>query len=48
MQVYIDYLKSDFPVYSQVLIHKDKHVGKTIQELVDIISGDNGGAHDGI
>ena len=27
----------DFPIYSQVLIHKDKHQNKAINGLVDII-----------
>ncbi len=29
---------SDFPVYSQVLIHKDKHQNKAISALVDIMT----------
>ena len=29
---------SDFPIYSQVVIHKDKHRNKAISGLVDIIS----------
>ena len=28
---------TDFPVYSQVLIHKDKHQNKAIDHLVDHI-----------
>jgi DNA-binding transcriptional LysR family regulator len=28
---------TDFPVYSQVLIHKDKHQNRAISSLVDII-----------
>ena len=39
---------TDFPIYSQVLIHKDKHQNKAINGLVDIIktySGNNQRAH---
>jgi hypothetical protein len=28
---------SDFPVYSQILIHKDKHQSKAIESLVEYI-----------
>lgn len=28
---------NDFPIYSQIFVHKDKHTGKAIRSLVDII-----------
>ena len=31
---------ADFPIYSQVLIHKDKHQNKAINGLVEIIKSD--------
>lgn len=31
---------NDFPIYSQVFIHKDKHINKAISGLVDIINND--------
>ncbi len=31
---------ADFPVYSQVLIHKDKHLNKAINSLVEVIKRD--------
>lgn len=34
---------ADFPVYSQVLVHKDKHQNKAIQGLVEIIKNDGRG-----
>ena len=34
----LDWAGADFPVYSRVFIHKDKHVNPAIRELVSIIS----------
>ena len=36
--VRLNWQGKDFPVYSQILIHKDKHVSKAIAELVNMIS----------
>ena len=36
----LDWRGSSFPVYSQVFVHKDKHIGKAIGSLVDIIRSD--------
>lgn len=33
----LDWKGNSFPVYSQVFVHKDKHIGKAISSLVDII-----------
>ncbi len=40
--VKLEWRGNAFPVYSQIFIHKDKHTGKAIRSLVDIIkdSGD--------
>lgn len=35
--VRLNWTGKDFPVYSQVLIHKDKHINKAIEGLVDLI-----------
>ncbi len=35
----LDWKGTDFPVYSQVLIHKDKHRNRAINGLVDMIRG---------
>ncbi len=32
---------NDFPIYSQIFIHKDKHISKAISSLVDIIRGND-------
>lgn len=32
---------NDFPIYSQVFVHKDKHIGKAISSLMDIIKSDD-------
>ena len=34
----LDWTGSDFPIFSQVFIHKDKHLNKAMEELVKIIS----------
>ena len=36
----LDWKGADFPIYSQVLIHKDKHLNKAINGLVEIIKCD--------
>ena len=36
--VRLNWKGSTFPIYSQVFVHKDKHIGKAIQGLVEIIS----------
>lgn len=28
---------NDFPIYSQIFIHKDKHMSKAIEELINMI-----------
>ncbi len=33
----IEWTGNDFPVYSQVIIHKDKHLNKALSSLVDLI-----------
>ncbi|MCR5799316.1 MAG: substrate-binding domain-containing protein [Lachnospiraceae bacterium] len=33
----LDWKGNSFPIYSQVFVHKDKHIGKAISSLVDII-----------
>ncbi|MBR1816089.1 MAG: LysR family transcriptional regulator [Lachnospiraceae bacterium] len=35
----LDWKGNDFPIYSQIFIHKDKRINKAINELVKIISG---------
>ena len=36
----LDWEGNDFPIYSQVFVHRDKHLGKAISSLVDIIKRD--------
>ena len=36
----LDWKGNDFPIYSQVFVHKDKKIGKAISSLVDIIRSD--------
>jgi len=33
----LDWKGKNFQIYSQIFIHKDKHIGKPISSLVDII-----------
>lgn len=35
----LDWRGNDLPIFSQIFVHKDKHVGKAIGCLVDIIKG---------
>ena len=37
----LDWKGKSFPIYSQIFIHKDKHTGKAISSLVDIIKSDD-------
>ena len=37
----IDWAGDDFPVYSQVFIHKDKHLNTAMNDLIKLISEDN-------
>ncbi|MBQ6318501.1 MAG: LysR family transcriptional regulator [Lachnospiraceae bacterium] len=37
MLIKLDWKGKSFPIYSQIFIHKDKHIGKAISSLVDII-----------
>lgn len=34
----IDWIGADFPVYSQVFVHKDKHQNRAIEELISLIT----------
>ena len=36
----LDWCGNDFPIYSQVFVHKDKHLNKAISSLVDMIKRD--------
>ena len=36
----LDWKGKRFPIYSQIFIHKDKHIGKAISSLVDIIKSE--------
>ncbi len=38
----LDWAGAEFPVYSQVLIHKDKRISKAMEGLVDLIKGTGG------
>ncbi len=37
----IDWAGDDFPIYSQVFIHKDKHLNTAMNDLIKLISEDN-------
>ena len=37
----LDWKGNNFPIYSQIFVHKDKHIGKAISSLVDIIKSDD-------
>ena len=37
----LDWKGNNFQIYSQVFVHKDKHMGKAISSLVDIIKSDD-------
>ncbi|MBO4854463.1 MAG: substrate-binding domain-containing protein, partial [Oscillospiraceae bacterium] len=34
----MDWQGEDFPVYAQVFVHKDKHISKALEALVNLIS----------
>lgn len=36
--VRLNWKGNDFPIYSQLFIHKDKHIGKAIDELIKLIT----------
>lgn len=36
----LDWRGNDFPIYSQIFVHKDKHIGKAISGFIDIIRKD--------
>lgn len=37
----LDWTGSDFPIFAQIFIHKDKHLNTAMEELVKIISNNN-------
>ena len=40
----LNWVGRSFPIYAQVFVHKDKHVDRAIQLLVDIIKGEDAGS----